>query len=222
MRIILILICFVFSFFQTFELKSQIRYGLSVGIGCSYIRSGIPEWHARFGYSDPLLSYNIGGFASKDLSEKFNANLEIQLGRKGFAYYIANYFELKSITAKHSVYTTNLNAFGVYQLLKRENKRRSSTFGIIGGIYTSFLFNNKWTYGNEEPVNVDNSLRSFDFGFMTGLRFKREVFKKKKCWSVDIKYTQGVIDISETWERTTFNNFEVGFSYVLWGKKRKK
>lgn len=204
------------------QLHGQSYFGIRAGFGASYIRAGYAEIYHKFGFSDPLLNYYLAGFYSKNLNNKLNANIELQFSRKGYAYNIDNYFDLKSITAQRTIFATSVNFFTVYQLLNKTSKKKSMSFGVITGIYSSALLNNQWTYGNADPVNVDHAMKPFDFGFMTGIRLEKRQIKKKNNLSMDIRYYQGLIDISESYEQTTFRTFEIGLGYWFLFKHKNK
>lgn len=221
MKTVFNFILIFFVLIQSNKLNSQIFVGPRTGIGISYIKSGVEEIHNKFGYSDPLLNYFLSGFVNKDLTNKLNFNLEFEFSRKGYAYYIDHYFNLKSILAKYTMYATSLNLFIEFKLLNRESKKTPFSFGIISGLYNSLLFNNQWVYGNANPKDVNQSLKTFDLGYIIGFRLEKKHLKNRNIISIDIRYYQGLIDISKNYEQTSLRTFEIGIGYwfLLKGKR---
>lgn len=179
----------------------------------SYVKSGFKNPYHKIGATEPILNYYLAGMYCLKITNRLDVGAELQLSRKGYSYTIYNYFEIEKLKAKRTLFAASVNIVPYLELLRKENKKQSKSFGILAGYYTAIIYDNKWTFGNNNPVSVDKAMKHYDMGLITGLRLKR-VNKMGNTLSIDIRYCHGISDISENYENTSFRTFEIGFSYA--------
>jgi hypothetical protein len=183
-------ILFMLLFFSSVaSLKSQVDIGLKFGFNISNIVEAKSKSDIEnFGELEAIHFGLVGLF---DLTNNFEIQAEIFAIGKGY--------DTRAVGADFQLLKNYLAA---PILLKYEVVPRLS---ILGGLEPSYTLSTFWTNGLEFQ-NVSEAFknhRRFDLGFATGLAFR---FAER--WSVDLRYTRGVLfansDIFRAYNRSFY------------------
>ena len=113
----------------------------------------------------------------------------------------------------------SFQVISVYYMLEKKKRKKLSKFGIQGGLYGSRLSNQKWTYAHKKTIQVNDSIKWFDGGYILGLVFLKQ--NKKKQFMLDFRYYHGISDISSSNEKTQIRVWEIGVAAFIRHRKRK-
>jgi len=195
-----------------FSLLCQTEGSIRIGGGLSYIKSGDPIYK-KYGFSDALFAYSIAMSIKKNFSPRFDTQFEIQAIRQGHAYKIENYFELDKIYSQKKMISLTFNILPTY----RCNLNEKSVIGFQLGAFSAYNMFHRWKYGELKYTLTDDSEKFWNLGFIFGLRVERNC--KDKKLGFDLRFNQGLLDLSKAAELTKSRLIEIGMTYPIFAKK---
>lgn len=179
-----------------------------MGGGLSYVKSG-DQIYKKYGFSDPLFAYSIAVAMKKKMTPRLDAQFEIQAIRQGYSFVVKNYFDTDEIIARKKMISLTLNVLPTHRCYL--DKKR--ILGLQLGAFSAYNMFHTWQYGDQKYSLTNDSEKSWNVGLVFGLKFEK--IRKKKGFGFDLRFNQGLVDLSRDKELTRSRLIETGASYTI-------